>query len=211
MGDTVQAALEHGVAIGAHPGYQDHKGFGRRETGAAAADVAALVRDQTEALMQVAASLGGTVRHVKLHGALYHRAHLDRAVADAVAGAVTALHPALIVVGVDGSALMQACGEQGLAFAREAFADRAYARDGRLVPREQPGSVLTAEAAARQVVRMVRDGVVESTDGIVVPLRFDTLCVHSDTPDAVELARSVRQALAEAGVTVAPMSPGFPP
>ena len=211
MGDTVQAALEHGVAVGAHPGYADRQGFGRRELGVAPVDVAALVREQTGALMQVAASLGGTVRHVKLHGALYHRAHLDRAVADAVAGAVTALHPALIVVGVDGSALMQACGEQGLAFAREAFADRAYARDGRLVPREQPGSVLTAEAAARQVVRMVRDGVVESTDGIVVPLRFDTLCVHSDTPDAVELARSVRQALAEAGVTVAPMSPGFPP
>ena len=211
MRDTVQAALDHGVAVGAHPGYADRQGFGRREIGVAPVDVAALVREQTGALMQVAASLGGTVRHVKLHGALYHRAHRDRAVADVVAGAVTALDPALIVVGLDGSALMQACGEQGLAFAREAFADRAYVRDGQLVPREQPGSVLTAEAAARQVVRMVRDGVVESTDGMMVPLRFDTLCVHSDTPDAVELARSVRLALAGAGVTVAPMSPGFPP
>ena len=207
MQDTVQVALEHGVAIGAHPGYQDHKGFGRRETGAAAADVAALVRDQTEALMQVAASLGGVLRHVKLHGALYHRAHRDRAVAEAVASAVTTLDPALIVVGMDGSALMQACLEQGLSFAREAFADRAYARDGRLVPRDQPGSVLTAEAVARQVVRLVRDGVVESVDGVVVPLGFDTVCVHSDTPGAVELAQSIRLALAEAGVTVAPMSP----
>ena len=211
MRDTVQAALEHGVAVGAHPGYADRQGFGRREIGVAPVDVAALVREQTGALMQVAASLGGTVRHVKLHGALYHRAHRDRAVADAVAGAVTALDPALIVVGLDGSALMQACEEQGLAFAREAVADRAYARDGQLVSREQPGSVLTAEAAARQVVRMVRAGVVASTDGIMVPLRFDTLCVHSDTPDAVELARSVRLALAGAGVTVAPMSPALPP
>ena len=211
MRDTVQAALEHGVAVGAHPGYADRQGFGRREIGVAPVDVAALVREQTGALMQVAASLGGTVRHVKLHGALYHRAHRDRAVADAVAGAVTALDPALIVVGLDGSALMQACEEQGLAFAREAFADRAYARDGQLVSREQPGSVLTAEAAARQVVRMVRAGVVASTDGIMVPLRFATLCVHSDTPDAVELARSVRLALAGAGVTVAPMSPALPP
>ena len=161
--------------------------------------------------MQVAASLGGTVRHVKLHGALYHRAHRDQAIADAVAGAVTTLDPALIVVGMDGSALMQACREQGLSFAREAFADRAYATDGRLVPRDQPGSVLTAGAAARQVVRMVHDNAVESIEGIVVPLCFDTVCVHSDTPDAVELARSIRLALGEAGVTVAPMSPGVPP
>ena len=197
MRDTVQAALKHGVAVGAHPGYADRQGFGRREIGVAPVDVAVLVREQTGALMQVAASLGGTVGHVKLHGALYHRAHRDRAVA--VAGAVTALDPALIVVGLDGSDLMQACGEQGLAFAREAFADRAYARDGQLVSREQPGSVLTAEAAARQVVRMVRDGV-------VVSLCFDTVCVHSDTPDAVELAQAIRLALAGAGVTVGSMS-----
>ena len=211
MRDTVQAALEHGVAVGAHPGYADRQGFGRRELGVAPVDVAALVREQTGALMQVAASLGGTVRHVKLHGALYHRAHRDQAIADAVAGAVTTLDPALIVVGMDGSALMQACREQGLSFAREAFADRAYATDGRLVPRDQPGSVLTAGAAARQVVRMVHDNAVESIEGIVVPLCFDTVCVHSDTPDAVELARSIRLALGEAGVTVAPMSPGVPP
>lgn len=208
MRDTVQVALEHGLAIGAHPGYQDHEGFGRRETGVAAAGVAALVRDQTDALMQVAASCGGVVRHVKLHGALYHRAHRDRPVAEAVAGAVATLDPALIVVGMDGSALMQACQDQGLVFAREAFADRAYACDGDLVPRARPGSVLTAEAAARQVVRMVHHGVVESIDGVVVPIGFDTVCVHSDTPDAVELARAIRLALAEAGVTVESMRPG---
>ena len=211
MRDTVQVALDHGVAVGAHPGYADRQGFGRREIGVDPVDVAALVREQAGALMQVAASLGGTVRHVKLHGALYHRAHRDQAIADAVAGAVTTLDPALIVVGMDGSALMQACREQGLSFAREAFADRAYATDGRLVPRDQPGSVLTAGAAARQVVRMVHDNAVESIEGIVVPLCFDTVCVHSDTPDAVELARSIRLALGEAGVTVAPMSPGVPP
>ena len=196
MRDTVQVALDHGVAIGAHPSYQDHQGFGRRETGVAAVDVAALVRDQTGALIQVAASLGGVLRHVKLHGALYHRAHRDRAVAEVVASAVTALDPALIVMGMDGSVLMQVCREQGLSFAREAFADRAYARDGQLVPRAQAGSLLTPEAAARQVVRMVQH-----------PIRFDTLCVHSDTPDSVALAQSVRLALAEAGVAVAPMNP----
>ena len=211
MRDTVQVALDHGAAVGAHPGYADRQGFGRREIGVDPVDVAALVGEQAGALMQVAASLGGTVRHVKLHGALYHRAHRDQAIADAVAGAVTTLDPALIVVGMDGSALMQACREQGLSFAREAFADRAYATDGRLVPRDQPGSVLTAGAAARQVVRMVHDNAVESIEGIVVPLCFDTVCVHSDTPDAVELARSIRLALGEAGVTVAPMSPGVPP
>ncbi len=205
MRHAVEVALAHGVAIGAHPGYPDREGIGRRETGAAPADVAALVRGQTGALMEVAASLGGTVRHVKLHGALYHRAHRDRAVADAVAGVVTAIDPALIVVGMDGSALMQACRDVGLAYAREAFADRAYARDGGLVPREQPESVLTAAVAARRVVRMVRDRVVETIDGVMVPLRFDTLCVHSDTPDAVELARSIRLAFVEAGVVVAPM------
>ncbi|MDO8793671.1 MAG: 5-oxoprolinase subunit PxpA [Vicinamibacterales bacterium] len=210
MRDTVEAALAHGVAVGAHPGYPDREGFGRRETGAAPAAVAALVREQTEALLRVVTSSGGTLRHLKLHGALYHRAHHDRAVADAVAGVVTAIDPALIVVGMDGSALMQACGDLGLLFAREAFADRAYASDGQLVPREQPDSVLTAEVAARRVVRMVRDGVVGSIDGVITPLRFDTLCAHSDTPDAVELARSIRLALVEAGVMVAPMKGARP-
>ncbi len=209
MRDTVAAAREHGVAIGAHPGYPDRDGFGRTETGATPAEVAALVRGQAEVLLGVVTSLGGTLCHVKLHGALYHRAHRDRAAADAVAVAIEGLDPALIVVGMDGSALMQACGDRGLFFAREAFADRAYTRDGQLVPRGRPGSVLSAAVAVPRAVRMVRDAEVASVDGVLVPLRFDTLCVHSDTPDAVELTRGVRLALAEAGVAVAPMSARF--
>lgn len=210
MRETARFALAHGVVIGAHPGYADRAAFGRRETGAAPAVVANLVREQTGALMQMVASLGGTLRHVKLHGALYHRANADAAVAAAVAGAVAALDPALIAVGRDGSALMRACLAQGLTFAREAFADRAYARDGRLVPREHPGSVLTADAAVRRVVRLARHGVVESLDGAIVPIGFDTLCVHSDTPGAPELARAVRRALESAGVTVAPIKGARP-
>lgn len=209
MRDTVRAALESRVAIGAHPGYDDREGFGRRELGLPEARIAELVRAQCAALLDVLAQTGGSMQHIKLHGALYHRAGRDRAVAEAVADAVITLDPRVIVVGMPRSYLAIACAARGLAYAREAFADRGYAVDGSLLPRSDPGGLVAPGALAARAVRLVLEGNVDGvsqggTAGVHVP--FDTLCLHSDTPHAADGAARIRRALDEAGVTVAPLS-----
>lgn len=205
MREAVRAALNAGTAVGAHPGYADREGFGRRELGLTPAGIADLVRAQCSALGDVLAQTGGALQHVKLHGALYHRAMSDRAVAAAVADALIAIDPRLIVVGLPRSYLSLACVERGLTYAREAFADRGYAADGRLLPRSEPGGVITGEAVPARAVQMVLDGVV-APNGTRVPVGFDTLCLHSDTPDAVTGAMEIRRALGASGVRVEPMS-----
>ncbi|MGE3576987.1 MAG: 5-oxoprolinase subunit PxpA [Vicinamibacterales bacterium] len=205
MGETARAALDAGVAVGAHPGYADREGFGRRELGLTPAETADLVRTQCAALADALPPAGGALQHVKLHGALYHRAASDRAVAAAVADAVIALDPRLIVVGMPRSYLALACAERGLTYAREAFADRGYAPDGRLLPRSEPGGVITGEAIPARAVQMVRDGVL-APNGTPVPVGFDTLCLHSDTPGAGDGAAGVRLALDAAGISVAPLA-----
>jgi len=205
MRATVELARSHGVAIGAHPGFPDLVGFGRRALAATPREVEDLVLYQVGALAAVAGAQGAHLCHVKPHGALYNQAARDLSLAEAVARAVAAFDPSLVLVGLSGSRLLEAGRRAGLRVAAEAFADRAYRADGTLLPRDRPGAVLTdAEAVARRALAMVRDRAVTAEDGARVELAIDTLCLHGDTPQAALLARRVRATLEAAGVELAP-------
>ena len=201
---TVALAVLSGVAVGAHPGYADLRGFGRR---AMAADPEEIERDvlyQVGALMAFARSHGTRLVHAKPHGALYNQAAADPALARAVARGVARAGPELVLLGLASSEPMRRAAEEaGLRFAAEAFADRAYEPDGTLRSRKLTGSVLDdPAAAAEQAVRIARDGTVTASDGSAVRVRADTLCLHGDHPHAVQNARAVREALQRAGVAV---------
>jgi 5-oxoprolinase (ATP-hydrolysing) subunit A len=201
---TVRLAVRNGVAVGAHPGYPDLIGFGRRELDMAPEDLEASIVYQVGAVAAFARAEGVDLRHVKAHGALYNRAVRDPVVAAVIARAVRRVAPASVLVGLAGSGMLRAGRAEGLAVAAEAFADRAYEADGSLRPRRLDGALLPGpEAAAAQAVSIVRDGVVRSHGGVDVPVRADTLCIHGDTPDAAAIAAAVREALRAAGVTVA--------
>lgn len=203
MRRTVRQAIRVGASIGAHPGYPDLLGFGRRDLAMDPADLEASVLAQVAALRGIAATEGGTLVHVKPHGALYNRAAADPAVAEPIVAAVAALDRDLRIVGPPGSALLAAAVSAGLPVLAEGFADRAYEPDGRLRSRSLPDAVRHDPAAvAAQAVGIARDGAVTAVDGTVLPLRVETICLHGDTPGAVELARAVRAALAAAGVVV---------
>lgn len=205
MQRTVSAAIGHGVTIGAHPGYPDLPGFGRRELAATPAEISADVTYQIGALDAFCRSAGTRVRYVKLHGALYHRAVRDRDVAKAVAFAIRQLDSEMVVLGAEGSALLQAASATGLDVAREAFVDRAYQPDGQLVPRGAPGAVLDdADAIAERALRMVQDKNVVAIDGTRCIIRADSLCVHGDGPNAAAIVRAVRQRFETEGITLAP-------
>ena len=207
MRRTVALAGTHGVAVGAHPGFPDLVGFGRREIQATPQEVEDLVLYQVGALAAVAAVHGARLQHVKAHGALYNQACRDRGLADAIARAVAAFDRSLILLGLPGSELLQAGERAGLTVAAEVFADRAYEPDGSLASRRKPGSVLhDAGAVVARAVRMVRDREVVATDGSVIRLAADTICLHGDTPGAPELARDVRKGLEAAGVRIASLS-----
>ncbi|TAK50380.1 MAG: 5-oxoprolinase subunit PxpA [Xanthobacteraceae bacterium] len=200
---TVRAAKAKGVAIGAHPSFHDLQGFGRRRMALTAAEIEALVAYQTGALMGVAALAGHRVSHVKPHGALSNMACEDEAIAAAIARAIQRVDPALVFVVLPLTAMERAGTKAGLKLAREVYADRAYADDGTLVPRGQPGAVLhdAAEVAAR-VAAMVREQAITTVSGRKLAVAVDTVCVHGDTPGAVAIARAVRAGLGADGVTV---------
>ncbi len=204
MQRTVSAAAGRGVTVGAHPGYRDLIGFGRRELAASAAEIAADVVYQVGALDGFCRTAGTRVRYVKLHGALYHRASEDKEVAKAVAFALRQLDQELVVLGPEGSAMLQAANATGLDVAREAFVDRAYQPDGRLVPRRMPGAVLDdADAIAERALRMVQDRYVVAIDGTRCIIRADSLCVHGDGPKAVAVVRALRQRFDQEGISLA--------
>jgi 5-oxoprolinase (ATP-hydrolysing) subunit A len=203
MRATVRLARAHGVAVGAHPGFPDLAGFGRRALAATPGEVEDLVLYQIGALAGIAAAEGMRLQHVKPHGALFNMAVRDMALADAVARATRGIDPALILFGLPGSALIDAGRRAGLRTAAEGFADRAYRADGTLVPRDEPGAVLhEADSVADRAVAMVRHRTVTAVDGTPVPLELDTICVHGDTPAAAGLARRLREALTRAGIEV---------
>ncbi|HUQ89374.1 MAG TPA: 5-oxoprolinase subunit PxpA [Vicinamibacterales bacterium] len=203
MRATIALAREKGVAIGAHPGFQDLVGFGRREMKATPSEVEDLVLYQVSALAGMASSQGVRLQHVKAHGALYNMACRDRGLADAIAKAVAAFDGSLILFGLPNSELLRAGEAAGLAVAAEVFADRAYDPDGSLTPRTKPGSVIhdTARVVER-AIKMVRDKQVIAIDGSKVSLKADTICLHGDTPGAAEHAKAVRKGLAAAGIEV---------
>lgn len=205
MRRTVRLGAAGGVALGAHPGFADLRGFGRRPIGLPPQEVEDMVAYQIGALAGIAAAEGARLQHVKAHGALYNMAARDRSLADAVARAVAAVNPALILYGLSGSCLIDAGRAVGLRTAAEVFADRAYDADGSLVPRDQPGAVVDDPTVVlERALRLVQDGEVVARGGAVIALDRDTLCLHGDTPGAGQMAARVRNGLAAAGVRVLP-------
>ncbi|MDQ0188247.1 LamB/YcsF family protein [Alicyclobacillus cycloheptanicus] len=200
---VVEQALAAGVAIGAHPGLPDRVGFGRRELAITPEEAFDLTLYQVGALHGVVRALGGQLRHVKPHGALYNMAAARFDLASAIAEAVRRVDDQLILVGLAGSALVTAAHQASIAARSEVFADRRYRADGSLVPRRQAGAVIEdpAEAVA-QAVQMATAGVVKAEDGSRVPVAADTLCIHGDGSHAVTFAMQIRRALEEAGVRV---------
>jgi UPF0271 protein len=206
MRKTVQLAKTRGVSIGAHPGYRDLHGFGRRPVaGLSAAEIENLVAYQIGALQAVATLAGHKVTHVKAHGALSNVACEDDMTARAIASAIKAVNRNLKFVVLANTRLVTAGEAAGLPLVHEVFADRAYEDDATLVSRRKPGAVLhdTAQIAER-VVRMVQDRAVVSVSGKTIKVQLDTVCIHGDTPGAVEIARAVRQALKDSGIEVRP-------
>jgi 5-oxoprolinase (ATP-hydrolysing) subunit A len=203
MQKTVALAAEHGVALGAHPGYPDLQGFGRRAMTFSAEEVRTMVIYQLGALAGFARAAGVPLVHVKPHGALYNQSARDRMTADAIAAAVKEFDPGLILIGLAGSLSIVAGREAGLQVGCEGFPDRAYLPTGQLMPRSQAGAVLTDPGAvAENAVRLAIEGITVNGEMVTV----DTLCLHGDNPEAVENAKAVRQALQAAGIAIEPIA-----
>ena len=206
MEKTVMLAKQAGVAVGAHPGYPDLMGFGRRNMAVSPAEARAYILYQLGALDAFLRPLGMKLRHVKPHGAFYNMAAVDYTLAKAVCEAVRDFDPGLILLGLSGSELIRAAEDTGLKACSEVFADRAYEEDSTLVSRNRPGAVITDEGEAiRRVIRMVTEGKVTAVTGKDVSIRADSVCVHGDGEKAVLFAESIRKALEENGIRVSPM------
>lgn len=204
MRHTIAMAKAHGVAVGAHPGFPDLVGFGRRELHASAQEVEDFVLYQVSAIAGMAAAAGLRLQHVKAHGALYNMAARHGELAAAIARGTAAVDRQLVLFGLPNSELLREGEKAGLRVAAEVFADRAYEPDGTLASRRKEGSVLhDADEVVARAVRMARRSEVTATDGSTINVRADTICVHGDTPGAPELARRVRAGLEAAGITVA--------
>jgi 5-oxoprolinase (ATP-hydrolysing) subunit A len=200
---TVQLALVHRVAIGAHPSFPDRAGFGRTNMRLSAVELAAWIGYQIGSLAAIAHTRGARVMHVKPHGAMYNMASVDAELAAALATTVRSLDPSLVLVGPPSSALLEAGRRAGLVTASEGFADRAYLPDGRLVPRSQGGAVLTdPNQVSARAVMLALERRVQAVDGSYLTLDVDTICVHGDTPGALTLVAAVRAALEHAGIDV---------
>ncbi len=206
MDQTVALAAHYNVAVGAHPAYPDLAGFGRRAMEATETEIENFVLYQIGALGAFARANGVPLRHVKPHGALYNVASTNLRVARAIARGVARYDAGLVLVGLANSALVDAANQIGLKAACEAFCDRAYNSDGTLRSRREPGAVYaTPERAAAQAVQLARDHNLTAYDGTIIPLEVDTLCIHGDTPHAVEYARAIREALTKAGIEIRAM------
>lgn len=203
MEKTVALAKRYGTAIGAHPGFPDLMGFGRRNMAVTPAEAKAYVKYQLGALSAFAAAEGLKIAHVKPHGALYNMAAVDHALARAMCEAVYEVDPSIIFMGLANSEMIRAAEETGLRAASEVFADRAYNDDGTLVSRKLPGAVIKdEELAIGRVVRMVKEGSVESVNGKTIAIRADSVCVHGDNPKALEFVKRIRGTLADEGIEI---------
>jgi len=203
MRHTVRMAAHARVSIGAHPGFRDVEGFGRREMRIEPEEVGDLVLYQVGALGAIARAEGVRLRHVKPHGALYNMSARRADLANAIARAVASFDEKLVVVGLPGSELLAAASRLGLSVAAEGFADRSYEPDGSLTPRHIAGAILSEPVrVAERAVQMVRDGKVAARDGSTISLKVDTICVHGDTPGAAEVAVAVRAGLEQVGIEV---------
>lgn len=203
MKRTVDLALEHGVTVGAHPGYPDRENFGRTNMNMSVRDVYDLVADQIEALNEIAVSSGGRLTHVKPHGALYNQAARDAELATAIAEAVRDFDDSLVLFGLANSLSISIAASLGLRTANEVFADRTYQTDGSLTPRTEPNALIRdTETASTQVLDMIKYGRVRSTEAVMIKINADTVCIHGDGEHAVAFARAISTELERNGVTI---------
>ena len=207
MSETVRRSKGRGVRIGAHPGYPDLVGFGRRNLTVSPKELKAMVQYQIGALGAFCRAEGVFLQHVKPHGAMYNMAAKDERLAVAICDAVASYDENLILMGLAGSRLLAAAKGMGLRYASEVFADRAYEDDGTLVSRAKPGAMITNEDdAIARVVTMIKEGYVLSVNGKEVPVRADTVCLHGDSPTAVAFAKRIRSTLLSQGIQIAPLA-----
>ena len=207
MEKTVRLAAEAGISVGAHPGFPDLMGFGRRNMAVSESEARAYVLYQLGALNAFLKPAGLKMQHVKPHGALYNMAAVDHKLAKAICEAVRDFDPGLIILGLSGSEMIKAAEETGLKAVSEVFADRAYEEDGTLVSRRKPGSVITDEnEAIHRVVRMVTEGKVTAITGKDICIKAESICVHGDGEKAVLFARMIREELENSGVRICAMS-----
>ncbi|MCI1956528.1 MAG: LamB/YcsF family protein [Oscillospiraceae bacterium] len=211
MSETVSLAKKYGVGIGAHPGFPDLMGFGRRKMDVKPQEAKAYVQYQIGALSAFCRAAGVPLVHVKPHGALYNMAGKDYALAKAICEGILEVDGRLILLALSGSQMLKAAQDTGLRAASEVFADRAYEEDGSLVARTKPGAMITDEGEAiRRVVRMIKEGKVTSVTGKDIPIRADSVCVHGDNARALEFVRKIRAALTAEGIRILPLSQIIP-
>jgi UPF0271 protein len=207
MRETVRAARARGVAIGAHPSYPDLIGFGRRELRLDAQEIRRHVAIQVGALKEICGNETARLTHVKPHGALYNRAASDPTAARAVIEGMREIDSTLVLLGLAGSEMQQAARQMGIAFASEAFVDRAYGNDSRLIPRERPGAVIEdVTDAVNQATRIVKEQTLRTREGTDIPVVARSLCVHGDNPRALALLGALRQGLESAGIQIEPFA-----
>jgi UPF0271 protein len=207
MRHTVRAARERNVAIGAHPSYPDITGFGRRELGLSPSEIEHHVSYQLHAISDVCAAEGAKLVYVKPHGALYNRAAWDPKAAEAITRSIRAMDRSLTLLGLPSSEMSRAAEDAGVRFANEAFVDRAYTSDGRLVPRSEPGSVIhDVETAVARSLTLVHAGTLVASDGGQLRIEAQSMCVHGDNVDASAMLRRLRRSLEETGVRIAPFA-----
>ena len=200
---TVETAIGKGVKIGAHPSFPDLQGFGRREMKLSPAEIFDIVLFQVATVKGICEAFGAKLNHVKPHGALYNQAAKDRVIARAIAEAVKKIDGNLVLYGLSGSFLIVEAESAGLRTASEVFADRTYQTDGNLTPRVRPDALIAdAERAVEQVIGMIKKSIVTSVDGVAIPICAETVCIHGDSPHAVEFATKIRNALLANGIAV---------
>lgn len=205
MRRTVELAAENNVSIGAHPGYPDLQGFGRRNMSLSAQEVHDMVLYQISALKGICDANRVRLVHVKPHGALYNQASRDTELAKAIVRAVKTLDPALVIYGLSGSLLIEEALSAGLEAASEVFADRSYRPDGSLTPRTQVNALIdNVDSAVAQVLQMISEGTVTAQDGTRVPIKADTVCIHGDGENAVSFARSIFESITARSIEIRP-------
>ncbi len=203
---TIETALAKNIAVGAHPSFPDLQGFGRREMKMSAAEITDIVLYQVAALKGICEASGGTLHHVKPHGALYNQAALDKNIAMAVAKAVKAIDANLIFYGLSNSFLISEAEKLGLKTASEVFADRTYQTDGTLTPRSQPNALIhDTEKVVEQVLQMIKGKTVTAANGGKISIKAETICIHGDGAHALEFARMIYQKLVENQIEISAM------
>ena len=202
MERTIKLAIKHSVQIGAHPGFPDLAGFGRRKMDLTPGDLKSIIKYQLAAIIGMSKSLGAEIKYVKPHGALYNLAADHEPTSNSIIQAVKEINPSLSIMGLAGSDFLALCEAENVPFISEAFADRAYQKNGRLLSRTKQGSVLTdPSAVTQQVLSIVLDHQVKADDGTIVPLTAQSVCVHGDNPSVVSILKSIDESLNKHGVT----------